>query len=246
VEIAEALLAAGAEVDAAAHVYGGGCTALGLAATGIHPERAGVQNALLDKLLEHGAVLEQPSIGGNRLPLLMACLSNGRLKAAEHLAGRGARLNLPVAAALGRLDLTRSFFQAGGGTPGPTAEEMTVGFLFACAGGRNRVIEFLLERGVPLTAQDSSGQTGLHWAAIGGHLDTVKLLLHRGAPLEVMNSYGGTVLGQALWSVANDGEKPDSIGILEALVDAGASLPNPCPPVNPRVDAWLSQHGRIT
>jgi hypothetical protein len=43
VEIAEILLRAGAEVDATADVYGGGCTALGLAATSVHPELAGVQ-----------------------------------------------------------------------------------------------------------------------------------------------------------------------------------------------------------
>src|SRR5258708_1214975 len=43
VEITEMLLNAGAEIDAIADVYGGGCTALGLAATSVHPERAGVQ-----------------------------------------------------------------------------------------------------------------------------------------------------------------------------------------------------------
>ena len=80
------LLTAGAEIDATANVYGGGCTTLGLAATSVHPERAGVQEALLQTLLDHGASLEQPSLAGNRESLVIACLANGRPKAAEFLA----------------------------------------------------------------------------------------------------------------------------------------------------------------
>ena len=36
-------------------MYGGGCTTLGLVATSVHPERAGVQNALMQILIDHGA-----------------------------------------------------------------------------------------------------------------------------------------------------------------------------------------------
>src|SRR5579863_2751405 len=56
VEIADLLIARGAEVDATADIYGGGATTLGLAATSIHPERAGVQIALLTLLLDRGAL----------------------------------------------------------------------------------------------------------------------------------------------------------------------------------------------
>jgi len=58
VDIAETLLRAGAEVDAIANVYGGGCTTLELAATSVHPERAGVQEALLQMLLDYGANID--------------------------------------------------------------------------------------------------------------------------------------------------------------------------------------------
>ena len=58
VEIAKILLDAGAEIDAAANMYGGRCTTLGLAATSVHPERAGVQEPLLQLLLDHGARLD--------------------------------------------------------------------------------------------------------------------------------------------------------------------------------------------
>src|SRR6202041_1140428 len=63
VEITETLLDSGAEVDATADVYGGGCSTLGLAATSVHPERAGVQEGLLQILLDHGADIDLQSAG---------------------------------------------------------------------------------------------------------------------------------------------------------------------------------------
>ena len=55
VRSAEILLAAGAAIDATAELYGGGATTLGLAATSVWPERAGVQEELMKLLLDHGA-----------------------------------------------------------------------------------------------------------------------------------------------------------------------------------------------
>ena len=83
VEIAKILLDAGAEVDATADSYGKDTT-LVLVATSVHPERAGVQIALLELLLDHGAAPD----GVN------PCLRNGRPEAAEFLAQRGAPLDL--------------------------------------------------------------------------------------------------------------------------------------------------------
>src|SRR5579864_8251290 len=194
VEITEMLLNAGADVDATANVYGGGCTTLGLVATSVHPERAGVQEALLQTLLDHGANLEQPSIAGNRHSIVIGCLANGQPQAAEFLANRGAPVDLAEAAGLGRLDAVKSLF-----TPTSTKEQLNNAFLYACRYGHNAIVEFLLENGVDLAMQSADGQTALHWAVIGGHLDAVKLLLRHSAPLEVKNVYGGTVLCQTLW-----------------------------------------------
>ena len=237
VEITKILLNAGAEIDAAANVYGGGSTTLGLAATSIHPERAGVQEALLHTLLDRGASLEQPSIAGNRPSIVIACLANGRLKAAEFLAARGAHLDLPGAAALGRLEVVNSSFAVS------PKEQLNEGFLYACQYGRNIVVEFLLERGADPATARGDGQTALHLAVIGGYLHIVKLLLRHNAPLEVMNHYGGTVLDQALWSAAHGGDPEVCIAILDALAAAGAKIPGRHVPVNPRVDAWLAGHG---
>lgn len=114
VEITRMLLREGAEIDATANVYGGVCTTVALAATSLHPERAGVQEDLLRTLLEYGAIIDQPADARNRQSIVMACIANGRPKAAEFLAARGARLDLASAAALGHLDRVEAYFTEDG------------------------------------------------------------------------------------------------------------------------------------
>lgn len=221
--ITQMLFNADAEIDATADVYDGGCTTLGLAATSIHPERAGVQKELLQLLLDHGANPEQPNIGGNRQSLVTACLTNGRLKAAEFLAARGASLDLPAAAGLGRLDMVQGFFGSHGMSETiTTKKQMETALLCASAYGRNNVVEFLLEKGVSLAAHSADGQTALHHAVIGGHLDTVKLILRHNPPLAAQNIYGGSALGQARWSAAHGGDPKIYAEIVKLLVAAGA------------------------
>ena len=239
VEIAELLLRAGAKVNAEADVYGGGTTTLGLVATSGHPERAGVQEELMSLLLAHGARLDDG--------LVRACLSNGRGRAAEFIAGRAAHLDLDEAAGVGRIDLVEACVAEDGKLlPGAIPKQLSQwneGFLFACQFGRDAVVEFMVRLGVDLAAQDGHGQTGLHHAVIGGHAETVKLLLKHKPPLEVVNAYGGTVLEQALWSAAHGGDPDAYIAMLEALTSAGAKLPERHVPVSPSVDAWLEERG---
>ncbi len=225
VKIAEILLNAGAEVDAAADVYGGGATALGLVATSIHPEKAGVQNALMELLLDHGAAIDAPAVAGNKQSAVVGCLANGRGSAAEFLAARGARLDLEGAAGVGRLDMVRTFFNEDGNlTANVTRAQLERGFLWACEYGRNNVVEFLLQRGVDLLAQANTGETGLHWAVIGGQVHTIKLLLKQGASLEAENAFGGSALSQALWSVVNSDAGVDYVATIETLLEAGAKI----------------------
>jgi hypothetical protein len=224
VEIARLLLTAGAEVDAEVDLYGGGVTTLGLAATSVHPERAGVQNELLQVLIDHGADLDRPRAGGNGHGVVIGCLENGRGRAAEFLAGRGARLDLEAAAGVGRLDVVRGFFRGGGDlADGASRAQMQRGFLWACEYGRLDVVEFLLERGTDLKDMADTGESGLHWAVIGGHLSVIQLLLARGALLESRNGYDGTALGQALWSAVNEPEI-DYAPVVEFLLKAGAKI----------------------
>jgi ankyrin repeat protein len=244
VEITNLLLEAGAEIDATADVYGGGATTLGLAATSVHPELAGVQEGLLQTLLDHNATIDKPRGAGNNDSAVLGSLANGRSKAAAILASHGAQLTLESAAGIGRLELVRAYFDDDGNLKAAaTKKQMESGFLYACGYGHTDVVEFFLERGVDPAIHGGDGQTGLHCAVIGGHLETIKLLLHHSPPLESKNIYGGTVLGQTLWSAAHGGDPKNYTRIIEALLAAGAKLPSRHVPVNQRIDAWLEKHG---
>jgi ankyrin repeat protein len=265
VDVAKLLLDAGAEVDAdlaygvspslrARYPERVGSTTLGLVATSIHPARAGVQIELMETLLGAGAaIVGSKEAAGEGWGFVNSCLANGRPEAAQFLAGRGAQLDLEGAAGVGRLDVVQSYFNEDGTLKPPaTRGQMESGFMWACEYGHTRVVEFLLNQGLDLSALNH-GMTGLHWAMVGGHLDTIKLLLERNAPLEVENDYGGTVLSCAIWAVGNSDPVyrwPDAdtdwAVIVKTLIDAGAVVyesDSDFPTGNERVDELLRQHG---
>lgn len=244
VEIARILLGAGAEVDAKANLYGGGSNTLGLAATSVHPFRAGVQNDLLQVLLDHGADINAPQGAGNDQNIVLGCLANGRDEAAIYLAGQGAKLNLESAAGVGRLDVVRSYFNDEHELiNGATREQLSAAFTWACGYGQTAVVEYLLAQGVELTASGPQKQTAMHWACMFRHVDVLKLLLRHKAPLEVENEYGGTVLDQTLWSAAHDRDPDTFVPVIELLLGADAKIPPGIPPISPRIDQLLTQHG---
>jgi ankyrin repeat protein len=218
VPIAELILSAHADVNAIADLYGGSTT-LALVATSLHPERAGVQPALLQLLLDHGATIDAAN---SPTTLVTACLANGRLLAAEFLAQHGAKLNLEAAAGLGQLETVKTLFDESARNVPPAGEQSPRkqeerALLWACAYGRNPVVEFLLDRGVNIESQANTGQSPLHWAVIGGHADTVTMLLNRGANLEAKNMYSGTPLDQAEWSAAHT-DKPNNYAAIITLL----------------------------
>jgi len=225
VEVADLLLRSGAEVDAEADVYGGGCTTLGLAATSVHPEVAGVQEPLLQILLDHGATIDRPNVAGNTHSIVIACFANGRPRAAELLVTRGAELDLQGAAGIGRIDLLKTFFHSDGRLkPSATKKQLQNGFLWACMYGREDVAMFLLEHGADLLDAADSGATALHWAAGGGHAGIVKLLLDHGAPLEETTRWGGTVLEHTGWGFEHDANGTDFVPVFDTLLSAGAKI----------------------
>ena len=241
VEIARVLLDAGAEVDAVPKGPVGRGTPLGMVATSIHTERAGVQIQLLEALLEYGASVDGAPSGWN--PLL-AALHNDRPQAARFLASRGARLDLEGAAGVGRLEVVKSFFdETGALKAGATRDQLQSGFKWACEYGNKSVAEFLLDKGADLRAGENTRQTALHLAAHRGQLEIIKWLLKQGAPLEAMNVYGGTVLGQAVWSAANGDPSVDFVPVIQLLVDAGANV-DAYPGLKQRVDELLGRHAK--
>jgi len=230
VDIARLLLDRGADVNAESDAYAGRSMTLGLTATSVHPEAAGVQIALMELLLERGAMIElQPG------EAVRACLANGRPLAARFLASHGAHLDFANAAGVGRLDRVKEL------VPTASKEELGRGFVWACGYGCNEVVEFLLDYGVDPAAGTRVDMTGLHLAAHEGHLDTVKLLLAHNAPLEVKNVYGGTVLDQTLWSAVYH-PMPSHREIVKALIAAGAKVEDDWLTGIPEIDELLRPH----
>ena len=244
VEITKLLLGAGAEIDATCDVYGGDCTTLGLAATSVHPDNAGVMNDLLQVLIDGGARIDQHNSAGNDQDIVFACLANGRPGSARFLAGKGAKLDFVSAAALDRLDIVQQHFNPDGTRKKSVSQKlMQEAFRYACGYGGTRVVEFFLERGADLAEHSGDGQTGTHYACIFGRLDTLKVLLKHNPPLEAKNQYGGTVLGQTLWSAAHGGDPALYSQIIETLIAAGAKVPERHVPVNSTIDALLEKYG---
>ena len=228
VEVTEMLINAGADVNATSEAYGGGSTTLGLVATSIHPEAAGVQIPLLELLLAHGAQMEQPGLTGNGNSIIWGCLANGQGAAARFFADRGARMNLLEAAGVGRLDVVKTHFDAHGNLkPSGTKEQMESGFLYACGYGASEVAEFLLDRGVDPGTHNDRGQTGLHWAMYGPHVEVVRILLRHSAPVNAHDAMGSTALHWGLqgWAMTTDArEREGYYEVVGLLVNAGADV----------------------
>jgi Ankyrin repeats (3 copies) len=235
VAVARLLLRAGAEVDAEADVYGGGCTTLGLVATSQHPLRAGVQNDLVDVLLEHGARLDLPG-GGHNHGLVNACLRNGCPGAADYLARRGAPLDLEAAAGVGRLDVVQGLFDEAAET------ERRDAFSQACGYGHPDVVEFLLGKGMKVDARLSvmgAGHTGLHVAAYAAQVEVVRVLLRHGAPVNVKDETWGTpplVWALHAWREERAAPPERYTQVVAMLVAAGAVV-DPALVISERVRA---------
>ena len=227
VEITRMLLAAGADVNATSHAYGGGSTALGLAATSLHPQKAGVQIPLLETLLDRGAKIEQGAAADDG-SAVTGCLANGQPDAASFLVSRGAVLNLEGAAGLGRLDVVADFFTADGALrPAATRAHLERGFLNACGYGHIEVVRFLLDRGVDPNVRNRGGETGLHWTSFGPEPDIAKLLIERGAAVDVRDTtFHGTPLDWALfaWAKSEGMFRERGYQLAALLVGAGATV----------------------
>lgn len=226
VAITKLLLDSGADIDAEADVYGGGCDTLGLVATSAHPRIAGVQLELMQLLIDRGAEINKRGCTGNNHSPVMGCLANGCPEAARYFAARGAKLGLVEAAGLGRLEVVRTFFDASGKPrAGISREEINEAFRYACGYGATEVAEYLLDRGTDIAGHSGDNQTGLHYAAIGGHLNTVRMLLEKGASAKIEDSvHGGTPLGWALYGWFSEPNRGQFHEVVAALVAAGATV----------------------
>jgi hypothetical protein len=223
VEIARLLLDAGAQVDAAADVYGGGATTLGLVLTSAHPRAAGVQLELADLLLERGARIGPGSV--------RSCLANGCPEAAAYLARRGAPLGLAEAAGIGRLDLVAHHFGRQRSLADPAwREEVGDALMMAVWYGHTDVVEFFLGRGFdPAWTVGGPGErrTALHLAAYEGRVAIVEVLLRHAAPVNVtdeLHAMPPLVWALHAWLVEGRKDQASYRAVVRLLAEAGAAV----------------------
>jgi Ankyrin repeats (3 copies) len=174
VQVAEVILAAGVD-QTALH------EALGLVVSGRVPRECGVQLPLIDLLCEQGADTQ----GALRVAAL-----HGEMEAVNALLRRGGRLDLPVAAALGRLDDFKRLLEAA------SKEDRHVALALAAQFGHVEMVRMLLDAGEDPNRYNHgahSHSTPLHQAAYYGHDGVVQLLIERGARLDIKDlMYQGT------------------------------------------------------
>jgi hypothetical protein len=163
VEVAKVILDAGAEPSAWNQT-------LMLVSTGSVPRQCGMQLRLIDLLCDYGA---DPNSA------LHAAALHGELEALRALIGRGGRIDLPVAATLGRIEEARRLL------PGSNGEDRHLAFALAAQFGHVEMVRLLLDAGENPNRYNPVGghshTTPLHQAAGAGHSELVRLLVERGA-----------------------------------------------------------------
>jgi ankyrin repeat protein len=196
VEVATILLEAGAEADALAGMYGGQCTTMTMLVSSSPPAEAGVQVALVETLVDHGAAVEARGSGQWTSPLMTA-LAFGFRGAAEALVRRGARVeSVAAAAGLGRLAEVRQRLAAA------SAEDRHRAFALAAQHGHAEIVRLLLDAGEDPDRYNPKGihghSTPLHQSVWFGQDAVVRLLVERGARLDIRDTiHEGTPLGWA-------------------------------------------------
>ncbi|HEX4823564.1 MAG TPA: ankyrin repeat domain-containing protein [Candidatus Polarisedimenticolaceae bacterium] len=196
VEIARVLLESGAEVDALADMYEQKCTTMSMLVSSSPPHAAGLQFALAEALLDHGAAYRGP--GTEWQSAVLTALAFGFLDTAQAFVRRGAPVeSLAAAAGLGRVgDAARLLPQAG-------EEERHVALALAAQHGHAEIVTLLLEAGEDPDRYNPpkfhAHSTPLHQAVWADHEGVVRLLIARGARLDLRDTiFDGTPLGWAL------------------------------------------------
>jgi ankyrin repeat protein len=145
-----------------------------LAATGSVPRECGLQIPLIDLLCDYGA---DPNSAAHATAL------HGEREALQALMRRGARIDLPVAAALGRVEVFRRLLPSAG------TDDRHLALALAAQFGHVDIVRLLLDAGEDPNRYNPVGGHShappLHQAAGAGYEGLVKLLVERGARFDM-------------------------------------------------------------
>jgi hypothetical protein len=166
-DVAKVILDAGVEQSALNEI-------LMLVATGSVPRECRRQLSLIDLLCDHGA---DPNSA------IRSAALHGEIESVNALIKRGARIDLPVAAVLGRTDDARRLLS------NASHEDRHLALSIASDLGHVDVVRLLLDAGEDPNRYNPVGghshTTPLHQAAGAGHDEVVRLLVERGARLDL-------------------------------------------------------------
>ncbi|HUD64707.1 MAG TPA: ankyrin repeat domain-containing protein, partial [Candidatus Sulfotelmatobacter sp.] len=147
-----------------------------LVSTGSVPRECRAQLPLIDLLCHYGA---EPNSA------IQAAALHGELQAVNALLKRGAPIDLPVAASLGRIEDARRLLAAA------SSEDRHLALTLAADSGHVEVVRLLLDAGEDPNRYNPVGghshTTPLHQAAGRGHEEVVRLLVQRGARLDLQD-----------------------------------------------------------
>jgi ankyrin repeat protein len=226
VDIARLLLDRGADVNASTLGRNAG-NAMGLVVTSRMASEANASGPLIELLRERGSTLDlqttEPVIPAwGTQNVLDTALSNHAPRAADKLIELGAKPDVCSAAALGRMDLLRSFFDSNGtlssrprrhGRVLSERDAIGLALLFAYVNRRHEAVDFLLEKDGNWNMTGVNNGAVLHRAAFDGDLAMVKRLVAKGADMNNRdNPFNSTPLSWAQhnrqrevfdWMVAN-------------------------------------------
>jgi ankyrin repeat protein/ketosteroid isomerase-like protein len=186
VEIARILLEAGADAEASTLGPNGGTT-MGLLVTSHQASRRGFSGPLMDLLIVHGAKIDV-----HRPDALDGSLTNHAPAAAEKMIEMGAEPDVLAAAALGRMDLLRGFFDANGRLlrrprrDGRTLSErdaIGLALLYAYVRHQPEAVDYLLEHDGNWDMIGVNNGTAMHRAAWSGDIAMIERLIARGADI---------------------------------------------------------------
>ena len=145
-----------------------------LVSTGSVARECRAQLPLIELLCDYGADANSA---------VLAAALHGEFDAVKGLIGRGARIDLPVAAALGRIADARRL------VAGASSEDRHLALTLAADFGHVEIVRLLLDAGEDPNRYNPVGghshTTPLHQAAGRGHAEVVRLLVERGARLDL-------------------------------------------------------------
>jgi ankyrin repeat protein len=218
VEIADILLAAGADADATFQDGKSGSTPLVMLVTSGHPHDARLGGALVEAFVRGGASVD--GLDGDGLPLSFA-LGFGYTDSAEALVRCGATVSgIQAYAGVGRAEPLEATLREGD----HDAKALVNALHRASKHGREACVLLLLDHGADMLAAGWQNNTALHFAAEYGHASVVDLLVARGAALEAINAHGLTPLSAAVRKAVRwPAPGVDYAPAVGALVRAGAS-----------------------